>query len=57
MTEQAVTITPAGDGTHIRWAATWDAILAGRLVWRGLRRFYPQMLADLVTAAETALTP
>jgi hypothetical protein len=25
---------------------------SGRLVWRGLRRFYPQMLADLVTAAE-----
>jgi uncharacterized protein YndB with AHSA1/START domain len=47
-----VTITPAGDGTHIRWAATWDATLAGRLVWRGLRRFYPQMHADLVTAAE-----
>ena len=47
-----VTLTPAGGGTHIRWAATWDDTLAGRIVQRGLRTFYPQMLADLVAAAE-----
>lgn len=47
-----VTLTPDGDGTRIRWAATWDTTLAGRIVWRGLRKFYPRMLADLVTAAE-----
>ena len=47
-----VTLTPQGAGTHIRWAATWDNTLAGRLVWRGLRTFYPRMLDDLVTAAE-----
>jgi hypothetical protein len=34
---------PAGDG-HA---------LPGRLVWRGLRDFYPAMLASLTTAAET----
>jgi uncharacterized protein YndB with AHSA1/START domain len=47
-----VTLTPASDGTRIRWAATWDATLAGRIVQRGLRKFYPQMLAGLVAAAE-----
>ena len=47
-----VTLTPTGDGTRIRWAAAWDPTLAGRIVWRGLRKFYPLMLADLVTAAE-----
>jgi len=47
-----VTLTPVADGTRIRWAATWDDTLAGRIVHRGLQTFYPQMLADLVTAAE-----
>jgi hypothetical protein len=28
---------PTADGTHVRWAATWDATLAGRIVQRGLR--------------------
>lgn len=47
-----VTLTPVADGTHIRWAATWDDTLAGRIVHRSLRTFYPQMLAELVAAAE-----
>jgi uncharacterized protein YndB with AHSA1/START domain len=47
-----VTLTPAGGGTHIRWAATWDATPAGRIVRRTLRKVYPQIVADLVTAAE-----
>ena len=47
-----VTLTPTADGTHIRWAASWDATLAGRIVLRGLRTFYPEMMAGLVAAAE-----
>jgi uncharacterized protein YndB with AHSA1/START domain len=47
-----VTLTPVADGTHVRWAATWDTTPAGRLVQRGLRTFFPQMIADLVAAAE-----
>lgn len=47
-----VTLTPVADGTRVRWGATWDTTLAGRIVQRGLRRLYPQMIADLVAAAE-----
>ena len=47
-----ITLTPTAAGTHVRWAATWDATLAGRFVQRGLRTFYPQVVADLVAAAE-----
>ena len=47
-----VTLTPAADGTRVRWAATWDATLAGRIVQRSLRKLYPQIVKDLVTAAE-----
>jgi uncharacterized protein YndB with AHSA1/START domain len=47
-----VTLGPAGDGTSIRWAATCDDTLRGRLVIRGLRAFYPEMMAGLVAAAE-----
>jgi uncharacterized protein YndB with AHSA1/START domain len=47
-----VTLTPSGEGTHIRWVATWDNTLLGRIAWRGLRTFYPEMMTDLVAAAE-----
>ena len=47
-----VTLTPAAEGTHIRWAATLDNTLLGRMAWRGLRSFFPQMMARLVAAAE-----
>jgi uncharacterized protein YndB with AHSA1/START domain len=47
-----VTLTPTADGTRVRWAASWDATLAGRIVRRALRTLYPQIVADLVTAAE-----
>jgi len=47
-----ITLTPTAAGTHIRWAATWDDTPRGRIVHRGLRTFYPQMLAELVAAAE-----
>jgi uncharacterized protein YndB with AHSA1/START domain len=47
-----VTLTPSAEGTYIRWAATWDNTLLGRMAWRGLRNFYPEMIAGLVAAAE-----
>lgn len=47
-----LTLTPTEGGTHIRWAATWDATTRGRLVWRVLRTFYPQIVEALATAAE-----
>jgi len=47
-----VTLTPAVGGTHVRWAATWDATPGGRIVLRTLRKLYPQIVADLVSAAE-----
>ncbi|MCL2395968.1 MAG: SRPBCC family protein [Acidimicrobiaceae bacterium] len=47
-----VTLTPTGDGTHIRWAATFDSTPRGRLVWRGLRTLYPEIVEALAGAAE-----
>ena len=47
-----VILTPVAGGTHVRWAATWDDTLQGRIVHRGLRKYYPQIVADLVAAAE-----
>jgi uncharacterized protein YndB with AHSA1/START domain len=47
-----ITLAPAADGTRIRWAASWDRTLAGRLVERSLRAVYPQIVADLARAAE-----
>jgi uncharacterized protein YndB with AHSA1/START domain len=47
-----VTLTPAGDGTHIRWAATWDRTLGGRIVHRRLRVLYPDIMARLIAAAD-----
>jgi iron-sulfur cluster repair protein YtfE (RIC family) len=47
-----VTLTPVADGTHVRWAATWDSTLAGRIVWRSLHKIYPEIVAGLIAAAE-----
>ena len=47
-----VTLTRSGDGTRIRWAATWDSTLAGRVAGRALRKLYPQIVADRAAAAE-----
>jgi hypothetical protein len=47
-----VTLTPEADGTRIHWAATWDDTFRGRIVRRGLRDLYPQIVAALVAAAE-----
>jgi uncharacterized protein YndB with AHSA1/START domain len=52
-----VTLTPAGDGTRIRWAASWDSTARGRLVWRGLRVTYPQIVEALAAAAERLDAP
>jgi uncharacterized protein YndB with AHSA1/START domain len=52
-----VTLTPTADGTRIRWAATWDTTLQGRIVHRGLSKFYPEMMADLLAAAEKQPQP
>ena len=46
-----VTLTPADGGTRVRWSADWDSTMAGRLVHRTLRVFYPEMLAALAGAA------
>lgn len=51
-----VTLTPAGSGTHVRWAAAWDKTLGGRLVHRALSKFYPDMVARLLSAAEQTRT-
>lgn len=47
-----VSLTPSAEGTHIRWAAAWDNTLMGRIVWRGLRVFFPQAVTGLAAAAE-----
>jgi uncharacterized protein YndB with AHSA1/START domain len=47
-----VTLTPAGEGTHIRWSASWDRTLGGRIVHRKLRVLYPEVMARLTAAAD-----
>jgi uncharacterized protein YndB with AHSA1/START domain len=47
-----VTLTPTCPGTHIRWAGSCDSTARGRLVWRGLRTLYPQIVEALAAAAE-----
>jgi len=46
-----ITLTAVPDGTHVSWSASWDRTLLGRMVWRGLRDFYPAMLASLAAYA------
>lgn len=46
-----VTLTPTAEGTHIRWAASWDATPRGRLVRRPLSALYPGIVAALAAAA------
>ena len=47
-----VTLTPAADGTRITWTATWDGTVLGRVAWRALSAFFPEMMTGLVAAAE-----
>jgi uncharacterized protein YndB with AHSA1/START domain len=49
-----VTLTAVPAGTRVSWTASWDQTLLGRLVWRGLREFYPAMMAGLISAAEAS---
>jgi len=46
-----VTLTPVADGTLIDWSATWDGTLAGRIVRRKLRTFFPDVVARLAAAS------
>jgi uncharacterized protein YndB with AHSA1/START domain len=46
-----ITLTPVPEGTRVSWTASWDKTLGGRLVLRGLRGFFPSMLARLTAAA------
>jgi len=47
-----VTLSPEGEGTHIRWTASWDRTLPGRIVHRKLRSIYPDVVSRLIAAAE-----
>lgn len=52
-----VTLSPAGEGTHIRWTASWDRTLPGRMVHSRLRTIYPDVVARLAAAAERSTLP
>jgi uncharacterized protein YndB with AHSA1/START domain len=52
-----VTLSPEGAGTHIRWTASWDRTLPGRVVHRSLRTIYPDVVGRLVAAAERNALP
>jgi len=52
-----VTLSPEGEGTHIRWTATWDRTLPGRIVHRRLRTIYPDVVGRLIAAAERSGLP
>ena len=47
-----VVLSPTAEGTRIHWSAAWDRTLLGRLVHRRLRAFFPEVVADLVAAAD-----
>jgi uncharacterized protein YndB with AHSA1/START domain len=48
-----VILTPSDpSGTSIRWAATWESTLTGRLVHRRLQTVYRQVMDALVAAAD-----
>ena len=52
-----VILTPTSSGgTSIRWAASWDKTLLGRLVRRKLLQVYPDIVAALVAAADQQVT-
>jgi hypothetical protein len=52
-----VTLIPQGEGTHIRWAASWDRTFPGRIVHRRLRSIYPDVVGRLIAAAERSTLP
>ena len=52
-----VTLSPEGEGTHIRWTASWDRTLPGRIVHLRLRTIYPDVVGRLIAAAERNALP
>ena len=52
-----VVLTPTPEGTRIRWSASWDATLLGRIVRRKLQAFLPGVVSDLVAAADRQAAP
>ncbi len=49
-----VTLTPnVPSGTSIRWTATWERTLMGRLVYRKLQIVYRQVMEALVAATDS----
>jgi uncharacterized protein YndB with AHSA1/START domain len=52
-----VTLSPVGEGTHIRWTASWDRTLPGRIVHSRLRAIYPDVVRRLIAAAEHSTLP
>jgi uncharacterized protein YndB with AHSA1/START domain len=52
-----VTLTSTADGTHIRWTASWDSTVTGRLVLGGLRAFFPRVTAGLAAAVGKEARP
>jgi uncharacterized protein YndB with AHSA1/START domain len=51
-----VLLVPVSSGTGITWSATWDRTIGGWFAQKGLRRFYPQMMGQLIAAADQAVT-
>ena len=52
-----VVLRPVGEGTHIRWSASWDRTIPGRFVRRRLRAIYPDVVGRLIAAAEHNVRP
>jgi uncharacterized protein YndB with AHSA1/START domain len=52
-----VTLSPVAEGTRIRWTASWDRTLPGRIVHRSLRTLYPDIVGRLIAAAERNALP
>ena len=52
-----VTLRPEGEGTYIRWSASWDRTVPGRIVHRRLRAVYPDIVGRLIAAAEHGVRP
>jgi uncharacterized protein YndB with AHSA1/START domain len=47
-----VTLTSTERGTYIHWNADWDRTLPGRVVHKKLRLLYPEIVANLISAAD-----
>jgi uncharacterized protein YndB with AHSA1/START domain len=47
-----VTLTPADGGTQVHWQGDGDRTLGGRVVFRTLRTFFPEMLEGLAATAQ-----